>query len=111
MSLSEFEIIRKYFKSAELALKKEEILLGIGDDAAILDSTTAAGMNHILQRHFQRLQGRKLLTHGFEMLFSESSDVFTGGITLIGLRQQHAYIVLAEAQFPAVLDEHEPFDM
>tara|TARA_B100000686_G_C16716683_1_gene932468 strand:+ start:67 stop:1071 length:1005 start_codon:yes stop_codon:yes gene_type:complete len=37
MSLSEFEIIRKYFKSAELALKKEEILLGIGDDAAILD--------------------------------------------------------------------------
>lgn len=37
MKLSEFEIIRNYFQSAELAIEKDEILLGIGDDAAVLN--------------------------------------------------------------------------
>ncbi|NKB35135.1 MAG: thiamine-phosphate kinase [Pseudomonadales bacterium] len=36
MSLSEFEIIQKYFQTADLAVSREEILLGIGDDSAIL---------------------------------------------------------------------------
>ena len=37
MSLSEFEIIQKYFDSAELTLNREEVLVGIGDDGALLN--------------------------------------------------------------------------
>ena len=36
MSLSEFEVIREFFNKKELALDREEVLLGIGDDAALL---------------------------------------------------------------------------
>ena len=36
MSLSEFEIIQEFFNKKELLLKREEVLLGIGDDAALL---------------------------------------------------------------------------
>lgn len=37
MSLSEFEIIQKYFQIEDLSLSREEVVLGIGDDGAILD--------------------------------------------------------------------------
>lgn len=39
MRLSEFELIRKYFNTANLAFEKNEVLLGIGDDAALLNLT------------------------------------------------------------------------
>ena len=37
MSLSEFELIRKYFDIADLAPEKNEILLGIGDYSALIN--------------------------------------------------------------------------
>ena len=37
MSLSEFEIIKKYFDLAEFTLSREEVLVGIGDDGALLN--------------------------------------------------------------------------
>lgn len=36
MSLSEFDIIKKYFQASDLALNKSEIDLGVGDDAALI---------------------------------------------------------------------------
>lgn len=36
MSLSEFDIIKKYFQAPSLALNKPEVVLGVGDDAALI---------------------------------------------------------------------------
>ena len=80
-------------------------------DSALPDRSSTAGSDHVLQFGFQRSEARNSCVDVVEIGFCDLGDGFAGEFGVSGEINQLAYLILGKAQFPAVLEKCQSFQM